>query len=152
MCFFLSVSILVRMTCHFLVNCVKTLSCSAISPFFSCSPQLLCPVQSLRALGLCTVSLLTSHFTYRFPVYFSLLALGYFLLTVTSYTCLCLIHALAGPPAFQTFLFNFIQEVVVRGNAGRTLDAVAHFAANLQCYFGQVISSWVLFVFCPLRI
>lgn len=79
MCFFLSVSIFMWMTCHFLLNYVKTLSCSAISPFFSYSPQLLCPVQSHRALGLCTVPLLPSHFTYRFPLYLSLLALGCFL-------------------------------------------------------------------------
>jgi len=74
----------------------------------------------------------------------------HFVLTMTSYTCLSLVYALVGPPAFQTF--NLIQEAVVRGNAGRALDSVAHFAANLQCYFGQVISFWVLFVFCPLRI
>lgn len=157
MCFFLSVSIFTRMTCHFLLNWIKTLSCSAISPFcFSYSPQLLCPVT--QSFGIMCGS--SPFFSLHRQVPSAVLVTScsglfpevLFLLTVTSYTCLSLIHALVRPPAFQTFLFNFIQEAVIRGNAGRALDADAYFAANLQCYFGQVISFWVLFVFCPLRI
>lgn len=82
MCFFLSVSIFMW-TCHLLLNCVKTLL--RYFSFFTFPPystQLLCllvPVQSLRALGFCRVPLLSSHFTCRFPLYLSLLALRYFL-------------------------------------------------------------------------
>lgn len=157
MCFFLSVSIFMWMTCHFLLNCVKTLSCSAISPFFSYSPQLLlsCPVT--QSFGIMSSSSPSFSLHIQVPSVLVTSCSGMFpevlfLLTMTSYTCLSLIYALVRPPAFQNFLFNFIQEAVVRGKAVRALDSVAHFTANLQCYFGQVISFWVLFVFCPLRI